>query len=111
MERLDTDAQYYLIVAGAPDALVGVAIVDARTGEIQSSATLSNATGQWLLDERDVIATAGLTTPVRLRLVWAPSQASRSPLYPLWEVSNKDGRVFVDVSGRRWDALTSAGPG
>ena len=40
-----------------------------------------------------------------IKLVWRPSRASMSPLYPFWQVTCSVAVVFVDQQGRCWDQL------
>ena len=46
-----------------------------------------------------------------VRLVWRPSRASRSPLYPIWEVKAGSDLVYVDMTGRVWQDLEAGGRG
>jgi hypothetical protein len=91
---------YYLIVFGEPGAAVGVATADAVTGELTSWAALPGTRAHLPLDGGEAIRVAGMPDGARARLVWRPSPASRSPLYPLWAVSTDDAVVYVDQQGQ-----------
>jgi hypothetical protein len=111
VERLDGGHAYYLLVFGAQGAPGAIVSVDAVSGEIASTARLARVDAPWVLAEETAIELAHLPGPATARLVWAPSRASRSPLYPLWEIAAGVRRVFVDGAGKVWDELTPAGPG
>lgn len=111
VERLDGGNPYFLVVFGEPKAPHAIAAVDALTGDVASSARFEQQAKAWLSDARTATALARLPATAVARLVWSPSRASLSPLYPLWEIAHGTQRVYVDRDGRRWDSLTPAGPG
>jgi hypothetical protein len=102
---------YYLLVFGEAGATIGLAAVDASTGEVSHWATLPGAAAHPLLDERTAIERAGARGSRSAELVWASSPASRSPLYPLWRIQTGDKTVYVDQHGTVWPSLGSTGRG
>ena len=96
---------YYLVVVGDPGAVFGVAAVDASSGEVTQWATLPGAGRHSLLDRDAAIERTGAPSARRAVLVWRSSPASRSPLYPLWEIDTGDQIVYVDHAGRVWSSL------
>jgi hypothetical protein len=111
VERLDQGNPYFLIVFGDPGLSGAVVAVDALAGEITLSAKLERVERPWLLEKAKAIELAGCTQPLAARLVWAPSRATRSPFYPLWEVTCESKQVYIDRDGRTWHELLPAGPG
>jgi hypothetical protein len=99
---LERHGDYYLVVAGTPDAAVGVATVDASSGEVGTRARLPGRGPHLTVTAGDAGTLAGLGGEPATRLVWRPSAASRSPLYPLWEVEGPHGPVYVDQQGGVW---------
>jgi len=101
-----------LVVFGPADRALGVALVAARTGELEGSAKLAGTGRALPLDAAAARAVAGASSDAELRLVWRPSRASMSALLPLWEVRASDGGlVYVDQHGRTWTAAQIASPG
>jgi len=111
VERLDNGAPYFLVIFGKPDSQGMVVAVDALNGAILSSAKLERVKIPWLLEKGEAIKLAEEAQPLAARLVWAPSRASLSPFYPLWELTGGSWRVYVDHSGKLWRDLPPAGPG
>jgi hypothetical protein len=110
VRRLDRPgADYFLVTLGAETATVGIVTLDARTGELQGSASLPGLHGHFAVDEEQARAAAGGGTSAEL--VWCPSAASLSPLYPVWEVQTGEGLVYVDQQGNVWTSLPEAGRG
>jgi hypothetical protein len=103
--REPPDGAYYLVVLGDPGTAVGVAAVDAESGEVTQWATLPDAATHPLLDRDAAIRRTGAESARRAELVWRSSPASRSALYPLWEVDTGDEVVYVDHAGRVWPSL------
>jgi len=102
---------YYLAVLGDPSAAIGIAAVDASSGEVTQWATLPGAGSYPLLDREAAIRRAGASSASRAELVWRSSPASRSPLYPLWEIDTGDEVVYVDHAGRVWTSLEAGARG
>jgi len=102
VHRLDRPGDYYLVVVGGPDAAAGVATVDASTGEVGTSAQLSARGPHLAITAAGARTLAGVRGEAPARLVWRPCAASRSPLYPFWEVDDPEGPVYVDQLGRVW---------
>jgi len=96
---------YYLVVVGDPSTALGVAAVDTSSGEVTQWAALPGAGPHPLLDREAAIERTGAPSARRAELVWRSSPASRSPLYPLWEIDTGDQVVYVDHAGRVWSSL------
>jgi hypothetical protein len=111
VERLDEGNPYFLILFGKQGSEGTIIAVDALDGAITSSAQLERVEGAWLLEQAKATELAGCEQLLEARLVWAPSRATRSPFYPLWELTCESGRVYVDCEGKLWNSLLPAGPG
>jgi hypothetical protein len=96
---------YYLVVLGDPSAALGLVAVDAASGEVAQWATLPGTAPHPLVDRDAAIERAGASSARRAELVWRSSAASRSPLYPLWEIDTGDRVVYVDHAGQVWSSL------
>lgn len=109
VRRLDRSGEmYYLVEIGDPGAAVGVAMVDAGSGEIGVRAALPGTQAHLMVDAAAAEELAGGTGA---ECVWMPCRASRSPLYPLWEVKTARGVRYVDQQRQVWDRLEPAGLG
>jgi hypothetical protein len=93
----DPTRPYALVVFGAPEASTGIAAVDLASGQVQEWAALPGREPHVVVDEDEARRLAGLGPGAQAELVWAPSVRTRSPLYPLWEVSGSGGRRWVDI--------------
>jgi len=91
---------YYLVVVGDPSAALGIAAVDVASGDVTQWATLPGTAPHPVLDREAAIRRTGASSARRAELVWRSSPASRSPLYPLWEIDTGDEVVYVDHAGR-----------
>jgi hypothetical protein len=111
VERLDGGHRYFLVHFGEPGGRGAAVMVDAIDGSVMARAAVERVEQPWLIKEERAVEIAGCAQPVEARLVWKPSRATRSPFYPLWEVSTASGRVWVDQSGRVWRELAPSGPG
>lgn len=112
VSRLDPPrGAYYLVVLGDPGAALGVATVDAPNGEVTQWATLPGDAPHPLLDREAAIQRTGTSSARRAELVWRSSPASRSPLYPLWEIDTGEEVVYVDHAGRVWSSLEAGARG
>jgi hypothetical protein len=111
VERLDEGNPYFLVVFGKSGTAGAVVTVDAVNGAITSSAQIDRVEKTWLMEKSKAVELAGCTQLLAARLVWAPSRATRSMFYPLWELTCESGRVYVDHDGRLWHNLPPAGPG
>ncbi|HJQ34949.1 MAG TPA: hypothetical protein VJ866_22560 [Pyrinomonadaceae bacterium] len=112
VRRLDREgAAYYLVMFGDDHATVAVAALDADDGRLESAARLPGRTAHLSVGRERARELAGLGQTARAELVWAPCRATRSQLYPLWEVSDGGARVFVDQRGGVWRSLDAGGPG
>ncbi len=114
VERLDRGHPYHLVVfanSGAPGAPGLIVAIDEVTGDIMGSARLGAIEGSWAPRQAEAARRLGDESAREARLVWAPSRASLSPFYPLWEFTTPSGPVYVDRDGRIWRDLPSAGPG
>jgi hypothetical protein len=111
VERLDGQHLYFLVHFGAPGGRGAAVMVDALDGCVMARAAVECVEQPWLLKEERAVEISGCAQPLEARLVWKPGRATRSPFYPLWEISTASKRVWVDQSGRLWRELTPAGPG
>lgn len=111
VERLDGQHPYFLVHFGEPGGRGAAVMVDALDGSLMERAAVERVDQPWLMKEERAVEIASGAQPVVARLVWKPSRATRSPFYPLWEISTTSGRMWVDQSGRLWRELTPAGPG
>jgi hypothetical protein len=93
VRRLDRDAQYVLVYLGQPDQPGWIAAVEPDTGDVLSWA--DNRSGASTLPDLP-----GETQDAEY--VWAPSTASRSPLYPLLLVTTDGGRQLRDLAGNTY---------
>jgi len=111
VERLDGQHPYFLVHFGGSGGWGAAVMVDAMDGSVMERATVERVERPWLIDRERAIEIAGCIKPGEARLVWKPSRATRSPFYPLWEVSTASGRVWVDQSGKVWRELTPPAQG
>ena len=111
VERLDGQHPYFLVHFGEPGGRGAAVMVDAMDGSVMAHAAVEHVQRPWLIDEKRAAEILGCAQPVEARLVWTPSRATRSPFYPLWEISTPLGKVWVDQSGGVCRELTPAGPG
>jgi hypothetical protein len=112
VRRLDRpDTSYYLVVLGTAPRAAHVAIIDQATGRIGSSAALPNGRSPVALSAEGARGLAGAGRSDDAELVWMPSQASRSPLYPIWRVRASGAWRYVSQQGQVFDALVTTGPG
>jgi hypothetical protein len=105
------DDAYYLVVFGQEQEAVAVATVSAKNGEVKTSARLSGRGPHLAVSAAQAITAAGADDDSPIELVWQPSRASRSPLYPLWAIETGKGTIYVDQQGLVWHELSAAGPG
>ena len=106
----DDRLAYRLVEFGRPDTVVGIAMVGVVDSDVMSSARLPGTGPHLTVSDEDARTRAGRPGAL-VRLVWRASRASRSPLYPIWEVRSGSERVYVDMTGRVWQALEAGGPG
>jgi hypothetical protein len=112
VRRLDRVGEsYYLVVFGDEHSSTGVVAVGAAQGEIQTWASLPGQGPHLRLDSAAAIQRAGLADATSAQMVWKPCRATRSPLYPLWEIQGITKTVYLDQQGTLWSELPSAGPG
>jgi hypothetical protein len=106
VQRLDrTGGKYYLVIFGEPQASVGVAAVDSMTGEVFISVKLPGTGEHMPIDSEKALSYTGVPEGAQARLVWKPFRGSRSPLYPVWEISYKERVIYVDQQGSTWVSL------
>jgi hypothetical protein len=98
VERLDGGAPYWLVVLEGPRATTGVAALE-DDGTVVGSGRPHGSARHAPVDEQRARQLLGAGPDTAVRLVWWPSRASRSPLFPLWQ---------ADVAGRA-RRLTLAG--
>lgn len=111
VERLDRPAGAYFLVLLRGKGDGHVATIDANTGAIDQHAAVAGPDRHVAVSKEQAIAAANLGERSSARLVWLPSRASRSPLYPIWEISAGDKRRYVDQQGQLWDELSRSGRG
>ena len=112
VRRLDHPSEaYYLVELGHSNAATAVGIVDAGTGEIGSYANLPGTVSHITLNAARAAELAGGGEAAHVELVWMACNASKSPLYPLWEVRTASGLRYVDQQGHVIYRLAPATPG
>jgi len=103
IRRLDPPSEaYFLVTLGEPETVIAVATIGASTGAVGTAAVLSGHGPQLMVDASRARALAGASASAGATLVWRPSRASRSPLYPLWEVEHEGVFVYVDQQENVW---------
>ena len=100
----DPGDSYYLVILGDPDRALGVAAVEAATGELMEWTKLPG-TGPHLTTGPEEAMRHAAASGGHPELVWRSSRASRSLLYPVWRVETGRGTVYVDQQGVVWDSL------
>jgi hypothetical protein len=99
---------YVLVVFGAAKRATAIAAVDEVSGAVLESARLPGRGTHAPISAAEAIRRAGLGRDVEARLVWAPSPASRSRFYPLWEIQGAGSGIWVDsIGGEVWRTLES----
>ena len=102
VHRLDRQAEaYYLVQLGVGESASAVAVVDAGSGQVDVSARLPNSEQHLSVDAQAAVTLAGSAASSQAELVWMPSVASRSPLYPFWRITTPEGVVKYVDQGRR----------
>jgi hypothetical protein len=104
VERLDGRAPDVLVTLATDTGAGAVVVVNALTGEAMSSASLDRIDRHRLPDRDEAIRSAAFPGDAQARRVWMPSRATRSPFYPLWELTAGARRPYVDTNGKVWDA-------
>ena len=109
VRRLDRpNGFYFLVELGEKNTVGALATVDSVSGEVTHSARLRHPahlkTPQQLLG-------GDLRAGAEIKLVWRPCDASRSPLYPLWQIRSNGDLFYLDQNGRRWYRLETTGRG
>jgi hypothetical protein len=106
VRRLDHPGEfYYLVQLGDTNASVGVAVVDTQTGEVGIYAKLPGVGPHITVDASQAQELAADGNMAQVELVWMPCEASKSPLYPLWEVRTPRGVQYVDQQRNVRDKL------
>lgn len=109
VRRLDRPSEaYYLVQLGESNAAVGIATVDTYTGEVGVYASLPGVGAHMAVDVQLAIELGGGGEAAQAELVWMPCRASKSPLYPLWEVKTLGVVKYVDQQRRVLDKLEPA---
>ncbi|PYL07806.1 MAG: hypothetical protein DME33_09295 [Verrucomicrobia bacterium] len=109
VRRLDRPTgSYFLVELGEKNMTGAVATVDRVSGEVTHSARLR---GEAHLKTPQELLGGDLRTDVEIKLVWRPCDASRSPLYPLWQIRTDEDLFYLDQNGQRWYRLESTGRG
>jgi hypothetical protein len=99
VDRLDRAGAYYLVVFCNDVGSLAVATVDAETSEVGTTARLSGRSPHLRIDAAQARTLADVPEEAEAKLVWAPGKASRSPLYPVWQVVGPSGVVYVTHRG------------
>jgi hypothetical protein len=106
VQRIDrTGESYWLVIFGERDAAVGAGAIDAQTGEVMVSASLPGTQKQLAVDAATALQIAGMPPGTPIRLAWKSCPASRSPLYPLWEIVGGNETIYVDQQAKLWRSL------
>lgn len=111
VRRLDRAEAYYLVELGPQNAAAGLATVDCNSGEIGVHATLPGTGPHITVDAAAAIELAAAGAAAEAECVWMPSKATRSPLYPVWEVRTAAATKYVDQQRRVWDRIEAGGLG
>lgn len=112
VRRLDQEsADYYLVLLGDEHRPVGVVTVDIGRGDVGSRARLAGGGPHLSVEEAAARRLAGAAKSAAAQLVWQPSAASRSPLYPFWAIQDDSGESYVDQQGNVLRSLRSKGSG
>lgn len=90
---------YYLVVFGNDTGSIAAATVDATTSEVGTTARLPGRSPHVRIDAAQAREIADAPEEAETELVWAPGKASRSPLYPVWQVVGPSGPVYVTHRG------------
>ena len=103
---------YYLVVLGDPSAALGIAAVDAASGEVTQWATLPDAAPHPLLDREAAIQRTGASSARRAELVWRSSRLVASHLCIRSGRSTPATRsstsITLEESGRRSSRVRAA---
>ena len=100
---------FLLVIFGPPEHSVGIAAVDLPSGDVLQRARLPGVGSHNVMSAEEAMKRANFPPGSRAQLVWDPTPASRSPFYPLWQISDADRRVWVDgVRGTVWKTLAPA---
>jgi hypothetical protein len=106
VRRVDRPGEaYYLVVFCTDTGSVAVATVDAATSEVGTTARLSGRSRHLRIDAAKALKIADAPEESEIELVWAPGKASRSPLYPVWQVAGPSGPVYVTHRGEVVEGL------
>ena len=106
VRRIDHPGEsYWFVLFGVRDATLGVAAVDAQSGEVMVSAALPGTQSQMPIDAERALQIAGAPAGTPAALAWQSSPASRSPLYPLWAIGAGNETLYVDEHGKIWRSL------
>jgi len=99
---------FLLVIFGPPEHSVGIATVDLHSGSVLQHARLPGVGSHNVMPAEEAMRLANFPAGSPAQLVWDPTPASRSPFYPLWQISNADRTVWVDgVRGTVWKTLAS----
>jgi hypothetical protein len=83
---------------------VAVATVDAGGGGVRESGRIANGRSPLEVSAERAMKLSGLRKVTGVDLVWQPSRATRSPLYPVWRVSGQSV-VYIDQQEHTWNEL------
>lgn len=107
VRRLDRgEGNYFLVILEHGGAAIAIAAVGTNEGDVQSWSRLSESASHPISDVTAAADRMGLPQGWRAELVWQPCQASRSPLYPLWEIRTEGRTLYVDQGGTVWPTVS-----
>jgi hypothetical protein len=100
VSRLAAGGGYRLLVYGEPGASIGVGAIEDDTDTLLSTASLPGTADHVLVDRDDAASLFGARAD-DIDLVWWSSSATRSPLYPVWQIAAQPQAGVIDILGDR----------
>jgi sigma54-dependent transcription regulator len=104
VRRLDNQPMYYLVVFGEPGRSIAVATVDSASGRIRETGKSAGRSAHLAVSATQAAELSRVDRIQNVRLVWRACRATKSPLYPIWEVAGAT-TAYVDQQGHVWSAL------
>jgi hypothetical protein len=101
---LDGGPDYYLVMLRDDGRTVAIAAVDAASGKIREAAHIGRNGSPVQVSAERAVKLSGVRAVKTVELVWQPCRATRSPLYPVWQVAG-DRVAYVDQQGKVWSDL------
>jgi hypothetical protein len=108
--RVDRPAgkPYWLVVLDGPTATVGLAAFE-DDGTLVGSGRPSSAGRHVSVGRQRAQELLGAPVETEVHLVWWPSRASMSPLFPLWQADLAEGPRWVTLDGTLVEDVPPAG--